>query len=96
MAECQSAAPQPAKTSVTWLGLRQQIDKVTVRRPRHQRVLSSSATTVDTSRDLDAVIVDSQLTIMSARTCRRLGGQLVGRILLIRFSDIDNCVTQTT
>ena len=42
-----------------WLGSRQQIDKITV---RGISVLSSSATTVDTARDL-GVIVDSQLTM---------------------------------
>jgi len=55
MTECQSAAPQPCHLTIN--SREQEVDKVDV---RDLAVLSSSATTVDTARDVD-VIVDSQL-----------------------------------
>jgi len=52
----------PDKTHVLWLGLRYQVDRITL---RHVPVLSSSVQVVDSARDL-GVVIDSHSFIFFA------------------------------
>ena len=58
----------PAKTALIWLGSRQQVEKIDV---HEVMVLSTSVTTVDTTRDL-GVVLDSHLTMSAhiSSVCR--------------------------